>query len=279
MKLASRRLFTEFLKSRRARLSPREIGLHAPGARRAKGLRRSEVAQLSSVSTEWYTLFEMGRDRALTDRMLHTVSRSLQLNSAEEEYLRDLMRCERATRVGDQMHPALEFAVRNIEDVAFCIYDPWLNQVTHNRVSTNLLLIDDDPDPLSRNLLWRLYARPQLRALLGADWKAHARRHVGLFRRNLARDPMNARAHEVINRLTGIPEFDEAWQSQDVYSLRMYNEDSLDTPYRIFHPQQGALTVHLYAKPVWLWPGGHMVWLTPADNATVAAFQELKSAA
>jgi hypothetical protein len=279
MHLGRRRLFTEFLKSRRARLSPHDIGLHDPGVRRTKGLRRSEVAQLSGVSTEWYTLFEMGRDRALTDRMLRTVSHTLQLNSAEEEYLGDLMRCETASRFGAQMHPSLEFAVRNIEDVAFCIYDPWLTQVTNNRVSANLLLIDDDPDPLSHNLLWRLYARPTMRALLGTDWKEHARRHVGLFRRNLARDPMNATAHEVINRLTGIPEFDEAWQSQDVYSLRMYNEDSISAPYRIFHPDLGALNVHLYAKPIWLWPGGHMVWLTPADSTTVAAFQELKTAA
>lgn len=279
MNLARRRLFTEFLKSRRARLSPDDIGLHDTSVRRTQGLRRSEVARLSGVSTEWYTLFETGRDRALTERMLKTVSHALRLNVAEREYLEDLMRREGQTRVGDQMHPSIEFAVRNIQDVAFCVYDPWLTQVTHNRVSTNLLLLTQESDPLSHNLLWRMFARPELPALLGSAWKKHAKRHVGLFRRNLAHDPMNATAHEIINRLTGIPEFDDAWRSQDVYSLRMYNEDNFVSPYHLHHRTRGTLTVHFLAKPLWFWPGGHMVWLTPADEATIVAFQELKCAA
>jgi hypothetical protein len=279
MNPARRRLFTEFLKSRRARLSPSDVGFHDPGVRRTKGLRRSEVAQLTGVSTEWYTLFEMGRDRALTDRMLRTVSHSLRLNSAEEGYLGDLMRCQPADRIADRMHPSVDFAVRNIQDVAFCIYDPWLTHVTNNRISADLLLLDEDGDPLSHNLLFRFYARLTMRELLGTDWKKHARRHVGLFRQNLARDPMNAAAHEVIDRLTGIPEFDEAWRSQDVYSLPMYNEDNLAEPYRLYHPRHGALAVHLWAKPMRSWPGGHITWLTPADDPTVAVFAQLKSAA
>jgi hypothetical protein len=277
MNHARRRLFTDFLKSRRAKISPRDIGFHDPSVRRTKGLRRCEVAKLSGVSTEWYTLFEMGRDRALTDRMLKTVSRTLRLNSAEEEYLRDLMFREGATRLCDRMHPSIEFAARYIEAVAVCVYDQWLTKLSNNRVSTNLFLFDDDADPMSHNLLWRMFARPTMRALLGADWKKHARRHVGLLRRNLARDPMNTTAHELINRLSGIPEFDEAWQSHDVYSLGMYSEDNVGAPYRLLHPLHGTLAVHLIAKPLESC-GGHMRWFTPADDATAAVFRELKSA-
>jgi hypothetical protein len=219
----------------------------------------------------------MGHDRALTDRMLKSVSETLRLNSAEEEYLRDLMQCEGATCLGDQSHPSIEFAARHIEDLAFCIYDPWLTQLTSNRLSRDLLLIDDDPDPLSQNLLWLLFTRPKMRALFGADWEKHAQRHVGLLRRNLARDPLNSTAREIINFLTGIPEFDEAWQSQDVYSLRMYNEDSITSPYRLFHPLHGTLTVHLFAQALSFSPG-HICWLTPADDATAVVFRKLKSA-
>ena len=46
-----------FLRTRRARLSPRQAGLPAaatPGSRRTPGLRRQEVAQLAGMSVDYY---------------------------------------------------------------------------------------------------------------------------------------------------------------------------------------------------------------------------------
>ena len=52
----------EFLRSRRARLSPEQVGLSRGMRRRTPGLRREEVALLAGVSPEWYTWLEQGRD-------------------------------------------------------------------------------------------------------------------------------------------------------------------------------------------------------------------------
>ena len=70
---AARALLTDFLKKRRAGLKPADVGLPADSSRRrTPGLRRSEVAQLAGVSTEWYTLFETGRERAMTSRAIES---------------------------------------------------------------------------------------------------------------------------------------------------------------------------------------------------------------
>src|SRR5579872_5540968 len=96
-KTAARALLADFLKSRRARLTPDQVGIHIeaePSRRRTPGLRRSEVAALAGISAEWYTLFEMGRERAMTNRIIEPVVRALQLNEVERDYLYDLVRAE-----------------------------------------------------------------------------------------------------------------------------------------------------------------------------------------
>jgi transcriptional regulator with XRE-family HTH domain len=74
-----------FLKERRARLKPSDVGLPSYGARRCQGLRREEVAELIGVSTNWYTLFEMARrNRRASIRMIERVAAALRLD--EEDY-------------------------------------------------------------------------------------------------------------------------------------------------------------------------------------------------
>src|SRR3954453_8544053 len=86
----------DFLATRRARLSPEQVGLAAGGGRRrVPGLRREEVAVLAGVSTEWYTRLEKGHISGVSDDVLEAVSRALQLTEEERAYLRDLARAAR----------------------------------------------------------------------------------------------------------------------------------------------------------------------------------------
>src|SRR5215470_8623798 len=77
----------EFLRSRRARLSPEQVGLPRGTRRRTPGLRREEVAMLAGVSPEWYTWLEQGRDINVSMQVLESLARVLQLDAHEREHL------------------------------------------------------------------------------------------------------------------------------------------------------------------------------------------------
>jgi transcriptional regulator with XRE-family HTH domain len=82
----------EFLTSRRARVTPQQVGLPTYGARRVKGLRREEVASLAGVSLEYYKRLERGNARGVSDSVLESLARALQLDDAECAHLFDLAR-------------------------------------------------------------------------------------------------------------------------------------------------------------------------------------------
>lgn len=83
----------EFLTSRRARLTPQRAGLTAYGTnRRVKGLRREEVALLAGISAEYYVRLERGNLRGVSEDVLDSISRALQLDEAERMHLFGLAR-------------------------------------------------------------------------------------------------------------------------------------------------------------------------------------------
>ena len=82
----------EFLTTRRASLTPEQIGLPTYGTRRVKGLRREEVAALAGVSFEYYKRLERGNATGVSDTVLDALAHALQLDDAERAHLFDLAR-------------------------------------------------------------------------------------------------------------------------------------------------------------------------------------------
>jgi transcriptional regulator with XRE-family HTH domain len=82
--------------SRRARLSPEQVGLISYGARRVPGLRRAEVAQLAGVSIEYYTRLERGNLSGVSEAVLDSLVAALQLDESERAYLFDLAKAASA---------------------------------------------------------------------------------------------------------------------------------------------------------------------------------------
>ena len=83
----------EFLGTRRAKLSPEQTGLPTfGGTRRVPGLRREEIAQLAGVSVEYYTKLERGSLNGVSESVLESLARALQLDEAEREHLHNLAR-------------------------------------------------------------------------------------------------------------------------------------------------------------------------------------------
>lgn len=76
-----------FLRARRERLSPEQVGIKRRSRRRTPGLRREEVARLAHISPEWYTYLEQDRDVRPSAEVLGRIAAALQLSWAEREYL------------------------------------------------------------------------------------------------------------------------------------------------------------------------------------------------
>ena len=84
---APREELRAFLKSRRARIQPEEVGVRALGHRRVPGLTREDVAHLAGVSFKWYGRFESGMAAGVSRRFLERISVALRLNNAEKRHL------------------------------------------------------------------------------------------------------------------------------------------------------------------------------------------------
>jgi transcriptional regulator with XRE-family HTH domain len=93
----TRREIREFLTSRRARITPDQVGLPSYGARRVPGLRREEVAILAGVSVDYYTRLERGDLGGVSESVLEALARALQLDEAERAHLFDLARASKPT--------------------------------------------------------------------------------------------------------------------------------------------------------------------------------------
>src|ERR687887_1269033 len=96
-----RRALATFLRSRRERITPEQVGLIAGGRRRTPGLRREEVAQLAGVGVTWYTWLEQGRDINVSAQVLDAVARTLRLDRLERNHLFTLAGLQLGPAQGD----------------------------------------------------------------------------------------------------------------------------------------------------------------------------------
>src|SRR6266511_1085395 len=82
-----RQTLADFLRTRRARLSPADVGLPSGMRRRTPGLRREEVAELANIGTSWYVWLEQGRDVHPSPQVLESLAQALRLTPNERRHL------------------------------------------------------------------------------------------------------------------------------------------------------------------------------------------------
>jgi transcriptional regulator with XRE-family HTH domain len=87
---ANASLLGSYLRARRAALSPSDVGLPADDRRRVQGLRRTEVAQLAGISTEYYVRLEQGREHVPSAQVIAALARALRLDADGAAYLRSV---------------------------------------------------------------------------------------------------------------------------------------------------------------------------------------------
>jgi len=213
----NRRALGDFIRAQRERLNPAAAGVAAASRRRTPGLRREEVAQLSGVSTTWYTWIEQGRDVSMSPSALARLARALRLGRAERDYLFELAgkRDPDQGGDGDDAVPAvLADAVTAVTSPAYVLDRQW-NARAWNKAAERLFTgwLDRAGD---RNLLRFIFLEAGARRLI-SNWDERARRVVAEFRAHSGAHLNDRGLRALIDGLAAeSPEFARLWDTHGV---------------------------------------------------------------
>ena len=217
---------SEFLTSRRARITPDQAGLRAFGSRRrVTGLRREEVAMLAGISVEYYTQLERGNVKGVSEDVLEAVIRALQLDEIERTHLFDLTRAakqlpNRPRAAPIQVRAAVQRVLDTITDGAAFIRNPRADFLTGNRLAyalySDAFTTFDRPVSLPRFVFLDPRARTFYRR-----WEGLAAATVGSLRAEAARDPFDHDLTQLIGELSmRSDDFRRLWATHDVTQYR-----------------------------------------------------------
>ncbi|MCT7658661.1 helix-turn-helix transcriptional regulator [Mycobacterium deserti] len=250
----------EFLRSRRARLTPADVGLAAGGRRRTPGLRREEVAMLAGIGISWYTWLEQGRDISASVDVLDAISATLRLSPAERAHLHRLAGAVPPSDVHLDAGPVPPELGRLIDAWS---PRPAMLQDRH----WNLLAINDgtreafgytDSD---RNCLVSFFTNTRYREMY-VEWAAAAPGVVAAFRADAGRyldDPEFARIASELR--THSAEFAELWDRNDV-------GPHLQAVKAVRHPEAGELVFDKTTLAVTDHPDWHLVLYNPRPDTS-----------
>ncbi|WP_043618530.1 helix-turn-helix transcriptional regulator [Nonomuraea candida] len=213
------RELADFLRSRRARITPDLTGLPADGrTRRVPGLRRDEVARLAGVSTEYYTRLEQGRAGNPSPEVTEAIARALQLDPAEREHLTDLLaRPARHAPISPQrVRPGLHLMLQTLDHVPAFVLGRRTDVLAANRLAREVLTDFDALPATQRNLARYYLLDPAARERTG-DWERIASETVAVLRLEAGRHPHDRRLADLVGELTlRSPEFSAWWNDHKV---------------------------------------------------------------
>ncbi len=264
-----------FLRSRRERIAPEDVGLPPGLRRRTTGLRREEVAQLAGVGVTWYTWLEQGRPINASMQVLGAIARTLRLDQAEREHLYRLADVPDAASAGraaaeicPQVTPEVQGILDNLSPLPASMLNERFDLLAWNRPYAVLWPLAVSAPLAERNTLWMCFACPdccnpyvnraeQLSTLV-AQLRGAYGRHVG--------EPAWT---GFVRRLQAVsPLFGRLWAEQDVASPITF--------LKIFrHPAHPRLAMTTTTLGVLATPGTRIVVYTPADETCRRAIGQL----
>ncbi|GAA3122834.1 hypothetical protein GCM10010449_50840 [Streptomyces rectiviolaceus] len=202
----------EFLKARRAELSPRTVGLPDSGTpRRVAGLRREEVAQLASISTDYYTRLEQGRMQPSV-QVLQTLVRALHLQDDQRDYLLDLAG-KTGARPRGKARQKVKPQLRRLLDLTATpaiVLGRRMDVLAWNALGAALVTDFSEVPEKERNYVRLLFTDPALRNLY-PDWETVARTAVAQLRREAAKYPQDPRLVALVGELSVRDEDFRTW--------------------------------------------------------------------
>lgn len=209
----------DFLRNRRERITPQEVGLPAGGRRRTPGLRREEVAALAGVGLSWYTWLEQGREIGVSASFLEKLSRTLKLDATERRYLFLLAHQRLPPEPGKTWCAVPPLVHRLMADLplrpAYVLNLRW-DVLAWNAAADKVFGFSSFPIE-RRNLLWLLFTAPSMRALLN-PWEDQASQILSSFRRDFVRAPLDPNIGGLVKDLEKVdPDFRSWWRQQDIH--------------------------------------------------------------
>ncbi|MDX3077361.1 helix-turn-helix transcriptional regulator [Streptomyces sp. MI02-7b] len=267
---AARQELASFLRSRRERIAPEQVGLTPGRRRRTPGLRREEVAQLAAVGVTWYTWLEQAREIQISAQVADAIARALMLDPNERTHLFRLAGVTdpnpraRCPGMSDQIREMLG----KLEPLPAAVLNSRTDVIAHNR-TYGRLVADLDALPFEdRNIMWLAFTDAAWRAGM-PDWKEASRQMVAKYRAAMAEHLAEPAWKSLVKRLEqASPEFRELWERHEV-------QEPENRAKRFLNPYVGLLTFDF--THLWLGPrqGPRLVTYTPADDLTRERVQRL----
>jgi transcriptional regulator with XRE-family HTH domain len=269
--VATRRTeLASFLRSRRERIRPEDVGLPPGTRRRTSGLRREELAQLAGVGVTWYTWLEQGRPINASVQVLDAVARTLKLDSIERNHLFRLADVP-GVAAGGECDIPLPDAVRdvlNAMNVPACVVTDRFDLIAWNELYATIFPRVTSLPAEDRNTLLSLFTSPACCSPL-ADQNAYCTAMVGQLRVAYARHVDDPAWTLFIRRLEAeSPRFAAAWSAHDVAQPGTFSK-------ALRHPGVGEFTLVTTSFAVQAVPGARMTVYTPADEGSHSALRRL----
>jgi len=261
---------SSFLRSRRERILPAQVGVPLGGRRRTPGLRREEVAQLAGVGVTWYTWLEQGRDIHVSEQVLSAISRTLMLDRDERAHL--------FTLAGHAEHPVprecatlpvpILRMVQQLSPYPACVQNGKYDLLAWNPVYAKLIIDIDALAPEQQNCMWLAFTEPRWRQAL-PEWEEGVARMVAQLRAQMAEHVGDPSWKAMLRRLRAAsPEFVELWDRHEV-----------SAPTTAIKRIRNARVGLLKFEPVstWIGPraGLRLLTYTPADPETARRVAQL----
>jgi transcriptional regulator with XRE-family HTH domain len=207
-----------FLRSRRGRITPQDVGLPPGPRRRTPGLRREEVAQLAGVGVTWYTWLEQGRPINASVQVLDAISRTLRLDQVEHEHLYRLADVPAVAETGGRrgLEPETQLILDQLDPIPAAVYNGRYDLLAWND-SYEWLFPNLTAQPLAtRNALWQLFTgRACCNPLVGPEQELP--QMVATLRAGFGRHLGEPAWTGFVRRLSeASPDFARMWATHDV---------------------------------------------------------------
>ncbi|WP_030378895.1 MULTISPECIES: helix-turn-helix domain-containing protein [unclassified Streptomyces] len=232
---------SEFLRTRRARLKPEEVGLASFGRhRRVPGLRREELAQLAGMSVAYYTRLEQGNGRNVSAEVLDAIACALRLSDAEHAHLLDLAKPKRQKKKAvarpQQVRVGLLQLLESVDTVPAYVSGRRSDILAWNRMASALFGDWGQLPAAERNWARLVFLNPDYRDLF-VDWDRKASDMVSFLRMDAGRHPDDPRLSALVGELSvKSEEFRRLWATHDV-------KEKSHGVKRLRHPLVGELTL------------------------------------
>jgi transcriptional regulator with XRE-family HTH domain len=207
-----------FLKTRRARLRPQDVGLPPGARRRTLGLRREEVALLAGVGVTWYTWLEQGRPINASSQVLDAVARTLQLDGAERWHLYRLAEAMplRSSATAAIVPDAIHDIVRSLDTFPAVLLNSRFDVIASNDAHEEMFWDWHTLPCIHKNLLWCTITEPRAREIF-LNYDEEVPHMVARLRAAYAQHVGDPEWEEDIRRLAGLsPEFAGLWARHEV---------------------------------------------------------------